>query len=125
MLVLAQGASASGSLMVGEFEGSGLACYGTLAIKANTLSWDTQALKCTTAGYKIIKHDSSAGAQTTIFQIDDPKQCGFGAITLESDPKDPALWTAVGYQSLDDLHNAKLPVYQRLQCSMRKRTARN
>ena len=125
MMVLAQSAAASGTSMVGEFEGRGLACYGTLSIKANVLSWDTQALKCATASYKMLKHDSSASGQSYILQIDDAKSCGFGAITLESDRKDPAQWTAVGYQSVDDMHNAKLPAYQRLECSMRKRPARN
>ncbi len=120
LLALAHGAVHGAESPLGEFVGQGPACYGKLSLSSDALAWRTTFSQCSGARYKVIAQASTPGGQVSTIAIDKPELCGFSAITLESDRKDPLVWVITGYRTLDDVQNTQLAAHERLVCTMRK-----
>ena len=73
----------SKSFYLGNFQGSGRACYGKLILKAKSVSWNTTYSSCKTSHYTILELDQSGPKWAIVLErkVKD-KKCYYPVIRL-------------------------------------------
>lgn len=94
------GAAASAQPFTGRFNGTGRACYGTLAVHVKTISWLTSFSQCQALPVELIERDENGGTLRLTYQFTrGASSCRFGVVSLmhnNSSDMDTG-WQVVGY----------------------------
>jgi hypothetical protein len=106
-------ATETGSL-TGHFEGTGRACYGTLAIKAKTISWQTTFSQCKAAPFELIEQDRKNGKIRLAYRLKARTPgCRYSILTLtHAGPASETGWEATGYGSRQSYEADKSSSYK-------------
>jgi hypothetical protein len=108
-------AASAGPPLTGIFQGTGRACYGTLSVKAGTISWITPFSQCRKTQYEVIEQREDGNRREAAFHLKQrSKGCLFEVLYLfHPDTPDPKIdWHVIGYGSLEDYQSGKQNGYK-------------
>lgn len=113
-LILMGVARAETSAFTGHFQGTGRACYGTLAIQAHTISWVTPFSQCKSVPYQLIDRNAQKGWTRMIYRLDrQTGSCRYAILALaHTGPAADTGWEATGYASEQSYQSDKSSHYQ-------------
>lgn len=113
-LVVATAMAAEPRPFTGRFEGTGRACYGTLAIKAKTIAWKTIFSQCKTTPFELIEQNRQDGQIRLTYRLKTiAPSCRFSILTLtHAGPSPQSGWEATGYGSRQSYESDKSRGYQ-------------
>ncbi|HEY1797208.1 MAG TPA: hypothetical protein VGG57_13945 [Stellaceae bacterium] len=90
--------------VLGNYRGSGRACYGMLTITTHRIFWTTPFSRCIGSPYDVRgKRDGADGVRMTFVLSRPGARCRYPVLELTKRPgDDPAIgWEVAGYRSLD------------------------
>jgi hypothetical protein len=91
---------AEASPFFGRFQGTGRACYGTLAVTAKTISWQTPFSQCKSMPYELIERASREGKMRMTYRLKPGASCRYTVLTLtHSGTIDDTGWEVTAYGS--------------------------
>jgi hypothetical protein len=86
----------------GRFIGTGRACYGTLAVRAKTISWLTSFSQCQSVPYELLERADHGGQQRLSYRLKTgDARCRYSHLSITHDGaagQDTA-WQVTGYAS--------------------------
>jgi hypothetical protein len=115
-VLIGANASASTSPLTGNFVGSGRACYGTLEIGKETISWNTAFSRCKARPFRLANEEQHEGKQRLTFEFSETASaCRFQVISLTHDEKSgpDTGWEATGYADPASYYADKRSAYVR------------
>ena len=109
-------AHASTPSLTGNFFGSGRACYGTLQIARETISWNTSFSRCRARPFRLMEDEHMGGKRRLTFELTKTAPaCRFRVISLthdESSVEDTG-WEVTGYAGPASYQADKRSAYTR------------
>ena len=114
LLLALTAARAETSSLTEHFQGTGRACYGTLAVEAKTISWLTPFSQCKPVPYEIVERDSFDGKMKTTYRLQrGAASCRYTVLTLtHSGVEDGSGWEVTGYGSEQSYRTDKSSGYK-------------
>ena len=106
-------ARADTSSFTGHFQGTGRACYGTLAVQPKTISWLTPFSQCKPARYELVERDSHDGQMRMTYRLKSTAAgCRYTVLTLtHRGTADDTGWEVTGYGSEQSYRTDKASGY--------------
>ncbi|MGJ7918168.1 hypothetical protein ACI48D_22195 [Massilia sp. LXY-6] len=89
--------------LTGHFVGSGRACYGTLEIARESISWNTAFSRCKAHPFRLVEDEQAGAKRRLTFEFSGTASaCRFGVISLTHDEHsgEDTGWEATGYADL-------------------------
>jgi hypothetical protein len=101
--------------LTGRFVGSGRACYGTLDIARETISWNTAFSRCKARPFHLTAEKSEGKQRLTFEFTETSSACRFQVVSLTHDETSGAYagWEATGYADLASYREDKRSGYTR------------
>ena len=98
----------------GRFQGTGRACYGTLAVTAKTISWITPFSQCKSMGYELVERNSREGQMRITYRLKPGAgNCRYTVLALtHSGTVDGAGWEVTAYGSETSYRTDKFNGYK-------------